>query len=441
MSSTTADSENCCAASRACRFGKRLIVGYTPDAVPPINDDDACRCEDSLVKQLFRYAMDERGIIEGCDYQFVIIAPEQMVVDGALPGPAVYSGYVDVALAFAPSQAARNNFLFALPFFDSAVADEYAVAPFINKKSKCAKKFAYAFNVGLAHIISNGRYANTLLECQATQPIESPWCETPTADSHASLFALNAFDSNCHLTAHESTGGAFDHTILIAAGDLTTPQVPWHDMSTDSVDSGLARLLFIAAMATHGMVEDRDYQFVSPVTTDVMAANSGEFAGAAVTSGWVDAALSFVPSKRRTNVYRFGVPMYGDDDTAYGHALLINKKSPCCEKLQRLWNAGVANLICSGEYTEIVEAYGDTSFTAWTALPTSTTFPSLFPLITSEPCAGDHHHSMSNHAHGDHCDDAPTPAPTPAPTAIPTPACPTACPDDCESTPAPTPHC
>jgi hypothetical protein len=150
----------------------------------------------------------------------------------------------------------------------------------------------------------------------------------------------------------------------------------------------LARKLFRAVMATAHMKEECDYQFVTPADAEVLTA--GDMAGSGLTSGYVDAALTMNITAARAGSVLFGAPMHDDVTTGvnadFGFGLLINKKSPCALELQRVWNAGLAEIIGNGTYACLVDECGDDSFTPWEVSPTSCTHSDLMALVVYPDC-------------------------------------------------------
>jgi hypothetical protein len=336
--------------------------------------------ETGLAVNLFRCAMQERNLVEGCDYQLISDDLNRIEQPDGTPGADMLSGYVDAALGFAPSAARRNNFLFTLPFHDasSPCGSDFGVGILVNKKSPCAKKLIYAFNEGLRRIIANGKYANLVL--QHCRDVEfAHWATIPTACTRPELFALIALQDRCRPHS-ATTAPCFNHTLLIAAGDQSTNAgYPWHNYQ-NGVDVGLSRRLFSAIMHCQGFKEGCDFQYVSPSYAPQIVNNN--MAGDAITSGWVDAALTHQLTTALTNAFLFGCPINDNQsEHNYGMGLLINKKSPCAIALQRVWNMGLAKLICSGRYQELVDELGGNTFTAWTAVPNSDPRPELSDML------------------------------------------------------------
>lgn len=394
------ESTECASKRNNYTFGKRLIIAsgdLTNDNAPwdSVEDD----CEVGLARKLFRASMEARGLYEDCDYQFVSASYNDLVEASGTAGSLIRSGHVDAFLGKAPTADLRNNFLFGMPFHDNDGSD-FGVGLTVNKKSPCAKKLIHSFNAGLKRIIDNGTYANCILKDGANDSVGTAfnhWCEYPTRESHPDLFAVLDFENHCHKKSADSSDCKFDHTLLIAAGDQTgSGPAPWHDF-VDGVDGGLARKIFRAVMATKHFKEECDFQFVTPTNSQVM---SGNLPGVALTSGFVDAALTWGPNKLDSNSVLFGVPMHDDETNGtFGFGLLINKKSPCAVQLQKAWNAGLAQIICNGQYACLVEECGDDSFTAWEVPPTSLTHEDLFKLIIYRDCNDDYCQDSPAHHH------------------------------------------
>lgn len=381
------DCDTDCAAQAklASCFGKRLIIasGDLTNAKAPwdnvVNGEEV-----GLARRLFRAAMAARGLEEDCDYQFVAANYADILKGDDTPGAQFLSGYVDAALNFAPTAVRRNNALFTLPFHDNVSAGVFGLAVAVNKKSPCAKKLILAFNAGLKRIIENGTYANLVLD-YGDNSFEH-YSSYPTEESHPDLYALLALEQCCRKKS-SCEPSCFNHTLLIAAGDVTADNAPFHEF-VDGVDEGFARRIFRAVMHESGYKEECDFQFVAPAAAQVL---DGDLAGEGLTSGFLDGALSFNLTKIRTNSALFGVPYHNDEVSGdFGVGLLINKKSACAMQLQRAWNVGMAKIICNGKYQEIVDEHGDQAFTAWAEPPTSVDHADLFALIVPKDCGEDH---------------------------------------------------